>query len=140
MTGVLSAAGRAFLRAFVGSMLVLLPGVLAAPNLNEFRGAGIAALIASLTAAFKVLEVFVPQLSVPGKYGPILTSGLQAGVSAFIVFFPGVYSAPDLNGLKAALTALLVGVATAIARALQGGFTQGEFPAPARGMTAAEYR
>jgi hypothetical protein len=140
MTGVLSAAGRAFLRAFAGSLLVLLPGVLAAPNLNEFKGLGVAALIASLTAAFKVLETFVPQLSIPGQYGPILTSGLQAGVSAFIVFFPGVYTAPDLNGVKAGLTALLVGVATAVARALQGGFTQGEFPAPTRGLQPTEYR
>lgn len=140
MTGVLSAAGRAFLRAFVGSMLILLPGVLAAPNLNEFFGLGVAALISSLTAAFKVLEVFVPQLSVPGKYGPILTSAVQAGISAFIVFAPGVFSAPNLSEARAALVAGLVAVATAVVRALQGFFTEGEFPAPQTGMAPAEYR
>jgi hypothetical protein len=43
MLHLLSEAGRSFLRAFGGAMLILLPGVLAAPNLDQAKGIGVAA-------------------------------------------------------------------------------------------------
>ena len=53
MLHLLSEAGRSFARAFGGALIVLLPGILAAPNLDGAIGLGIAALIAALTMGLK---------------------------------------------------------------------------------------
>jgi len=132
--GLLSAAGRAFLRAFVGSLLILLPGVLSAPNLDESFGLGVAALIASISAGVAAVQVFVPQLTVPGRYGSIIADALRAFLATFLPLVTGVLSAPDLNTARAAGVAALVAAVTAAIRALQGYFTPGEHPNPQTGF------
>lgn len=139
MRGLLSAAGRSFLRAFVASVLVLAPGVLAAPNLDQSKALGVAALIASISAALKAIQVFIPQLSLPfGAYSEIANSFARAFIAAFVVAFVGVLDAPELDFSKAAITAVIVGALTAAIRAVQGAFTPGDFPAPQQGFAVAE--
>ena len=45
-----------FARAFGGSMLVLLPGVWAAPDFNAGKALAISALVASVTAGFRAVQ------------------------------------------------------------------------------------
>jgi hypothetical protein len=49
-----------FGRAFLGAFLVLVPGILAAPNLTAGRAALLAAAIGGLTAGVRALQVFFP--------------------------------------------------------------------------------
>lgn len=130
MTGLLSNAGRSFLRAFIGSLLVLLPGVLAAPNFDGMQGLGLAALISSVAAGLKAIQVFVPQLSfqslVDGFAGALLDSFARAFLGAFFVLAPGVLEAPNFAEGKALFVAAIIAAVTAGVRALQGFFTAGE--------------
>lgn len=136
MLNVLSEAGRSFLRAFIGSMLILLPGVLAAPNLDEAFGLGVAALIASIAAGIKVIQVFVPQLSfaslVPPGVGLLLDSFARAFLASLLVLVPGVLNAPNLSEGKALAVAALIAAVTAGVRALQGVLSP-EDPVPSTG-------
>jgi hypothetical protein len=138
MRGVLSAAGRSFLRAFVASVVLLAPGVLAAPDLNQTKVLGVAALIASLAAGFKALQVFVPQLAFGGKYGELANSFVRAFLGAFLTSIIGILDAPDLSTLKSVAFAALVGALTAGIRAVQGFFTVGDYPAPQKGFVVAD--
>lgn len=47
-----------FVRAFVGSLLVLIPGVLASPDFSSGKASAIAALIAAATAGVRALQFF----------------------------------------------------------------------------------
>jgi hypothetical protein len=141
MLHLLSEAGRSFLRAFAGSLVVLLPGILAAPNLNQMYAFGVAALIASVVAGLKAIQVFVPQLSfkslLPARvsaYGNVIDSFVRAFLGTFIVLFIGVLNAPDLNTMKALIVAVLVGAVTAGFRAVQGLLTKGDVPNPETGL------
>lgn len=49
-----------FGRAFVGSFVVLVPGILAAPNFTAGKAAAVAAVIAALTAGVRAVQVFFP--------------------------------------------------------------------------------
>jgi hypothetical protein len=136
----LKRAGASFLRAFGGSLLVLLPGVLAAPNLNQALGLAAAASIASLVAALRVIQD-VSGLSFAGLlpdrlagYGAIVDSFARAFIGSVITLLIGFLSAPDLHFSKAALTALLIAIATALVRAIQGALTPGDVPAPNTGI------
>jgi hypothetical protein len=138
---VLSGAGRAFLAAFGASLLVFLPGILAAPNLDEMYAVGVSALLASFAAGIKVLQEFVPFLT----WGSLLPQPWAAWADAFtrgflsylIVTVPGILNAPDLSldSAKALIGALLVGGITAGLRAGEGLTTKGEYPATVRGLT-----
>jgi len=133
MTNFLSEVGRSFLRAFAASILVLSTGVLAAPNLNEAYLLATAAILASVTAGLKAIQVFVPGFSwgkVFGNYGSIADSFTRALLGSLIVLIPGVYTAPDLSSAKALGTAAIVAAVTAGVRAIQGQFTKGDFPNP----------
>jgi hypothetical protein len=138
MRELLSEAGRSFLRAFAGSLLVLLPGVLAAPDLAGMKGVGVAALISSVVAGLKAIQVFVPRLSfaelVGEKYGVWVDSAARAFIGSLLVLLPGVLDAPDLSQSKALLTAAIIAAVTAAIRALQGVLTPGEFPNPSGGV------
>lgn len=127
MLELLSEAGRSFLRAFAGSLLVLVPGVLSAPNLDAARGLGVAALIASVTAGIKAVQVFVPRLSfaelVGEKYGSLVDSFARAFLGAFLVLLPGMLNAPNLDEARALAVAAIVGAVTAGVRALQALFS-----------------
>lgn len=143
MLRLVSEAGRSFLRAFAGSLIVLAPGILAAPDLNGSVALGIAALIASVAAGLKAIQVFVPQLSFKsvlegtklGPYYAIVDSFVRAFVAALIVSVLGILAMPEQQWSKALVVAALVGAFTAGFRTLQGVFTPGEHPAPGSGVT-----
>lgn len=134
MRDLLSAMGRAFLRAFFASGVVLAVGVLSAPNLDAMLSLGVAALIASISAGLKAVQVFVPQLSIAGKYGEVATVALQAGLAAFLVSLIGLLDAPEFGITRSLLIGAVIAVGTAILRALQGFFTVGESPSPGSGF------
>lgn len=141
MNAWLSAAGRAFFRSFAGSLIILLPGVLAASNLDGMYALGVAALLSSLAGAIGVLADYVQYLTLTywlekiglGWLGPYADTALRTFVSACLVFLPGVLNAPDWNGAKAAFVAGLIGAASAAARAVADVFTKGEGPFPGFG-------
>lgn len=142
MLVLLSEAGRSFLRAFAASLLILLPGVLSAPNLNGATGLGIAALIASVAAGLKAIQVFVPQLSfkslLPAKFrvwGNYVDSFARAFFATLLVSVLGWLAMPALSFERSVLVGLLVGAVTAGFRALQGSLTPGEPPQPQAGLT-----
>lgn len=125
MRELLAAAGRSFLRAFGGSLLVLIPGILAAPDLATTRGLAVAALIASTVAGIRVLQRFIPKLTFitlfPGKYkqyGTFADSFARAFLGSLIITLPGVLSAPDLTTVKSLLTAAIIGAVTVGIKAL----------------------
>lgn len=139
MTGLLSNAGRSFLRAFAGSLLVFLPGVLAAPNLNAVRGLALAATVASIAAGIKSVQVFIPALSFSSLVssaflGSLLDSFARAFLGTFSTLLLGLLSAPDFSPSKSALVAVIVGSVTAGTRALQGLSTTSESPSNGSGF------
>jgi hypothetical protein len=110
MKQLLGDAGRAFLRAFIGALIILLPGILAAPNLDQTYALGVAAFISSVVA------------------------GLKAFIGSLVILLPGVANAPDLNTGKSLLVGVLIGALTAGVRAAQGLLTPGDDPLPATGL------
>lgn len=142
MLTLLSEAGRSFLRAFAGSLVILLPGVLAAPNLNGTIALGIAALIASIAAGLKTVQVFVPKLSfkslLPARikqWGNYVDSFARAFVAAFLVSVLGWLAMPNLSVSKSLVVGILVGAVAAGVRAVQGLLTPGDVPQPSAGIT-----
>lgn len=141
MTSLLSEAGRSFLRAFAASLIILLPGVLAAPNFNGAVALGLSALIASLAAGLKVIQAFIPKLTfaslLPAAYvwlGAWIDAFVRAFLGAFIVSILGILAMPDLSGWKSLVVGALVGALAAGFRALQGLLTPGEYPSKAAGL------
>jgi hypothetical protein len=138
MKQLLANAGREFLRAFGASLIVVLPGVLAAPNLDASFGLGVAALFASLAAVFKAIQEFVPGLSFAGLVRQPIAAWLdafsRAALGALIVSVIGILNAPDLSTSRAAITAAVIGALSAGLRALEGLGTVGESPAPDTGL------
>lgn len=141
MLTLLSEAGRSFLRAFGASLIVLIPGILAAPNLSVTLSLSVAALIASLVAGLKAIQVFVPALSfkslLPAKwiaYGNYLDSFARAAIGAFVVGVLGWLAMPTLDFSKAVIVGVLTGALAAGFRALQGAFTTGDVPQPQAGL------
>lgn len=51
-----------FVRAFVGAFIVLVPGILAAPDFNTAKALAIAAVIGAFTAALRALQAAIGQL------------------------------------------------------------------------------
>lgn len=134
MRALLSAMGRAFLRAFAASAVIMGVGVLSAPNLDSMYALAVAALIASISAGLKAIQVFVPKLAVGGNYGEILTVSIQAGLSAFLVSVIGILDAPEFGVTRSLLIGVVVAVGTAVLRALQGFLSTGEEPSPGNGF------
>lgn len=137
MTQLLERAGASFLRAFGAALVLLLPGVLAAPNLDKAYALGVAAFVASLAAGFRALQEWVPQLTFKRLFGAVIgayaDSFARAGLGAFLTLITGALQAPDLATGRALATAALVGALAAGFRALQGLSTKGEYPAPQLG-------
>lgn len=138
MKALLAAAGREFLKAFGASLVVLMPGVLSAPDLNQAYALGVAALFASVAAGVRAVQVFVPQLSFAGLLPQPVAAWVDAFVrgflGAFLVSVVGVLNAPDLNTARALVVAALVGAGVAAFRALEGLLTSGETPRPQSGF------
>lgn len=142
MRVILSAAGRAALRDFLIAFLALATGILSAPNYRQTAALAGAASIAGLVAAVRALRVFVPQLStgiaslfnVPVTYAEVLLTAVTTFLMGFLVLAEGVLSAPDLDGAKAAWTAGMLAIGTALVRVAQAFLTPGE--ANTGGITA----
>ena len=138
MKTLLEKAGLSALRAFIGSIIIFAPGVLAAPDLSQAYLLGVAALVASIAAALKALQVFAPQISfasiLPQPTAAWVDSFTRAFVGTLLTLSIGILNAPDFHIGKAAIVAVLVGAVTAGIRALQGLFTKGEAPAPGTGV------
>jgi hypothetical protein len=141
VSALLAAAGRAFLRAFIGSFVTLLLGVLAAPNLDQAYGVGVAALIASVAAGIRAIQEFVPQLSlsgwIPNVYASWADAFLRAFVGSLVVTLPGVLDAPDFSTGKALAVAAVIGALTTAVRVIQGLLTPTETPVTGAGVTPA---
>lgn len=138
MKNLLALAGREFLKAFGASVVVLAPGVLSAPNLDQAYALGVAAMFASVAAGVRSIQVFVPQLSfstlLPQPWAAWVDAFVRGGLGAFLVLFVDVLNAPDLTTGRSLLVAALVGAGTAGFRALEGLLTSGESPKPASGF------
>lgn len=141
MLHLLSEAGRAFLKAFGASVIILFPGVLAAPNLTGAYALGVAALIASLVAGLGAIQVFVPQLSFkslfPVQYAFValwVDTFARAFIGTLVVLVIQFLNTPDLSFGRAAITGIIVGALSAGLHALQGLLTPGDQPAPQRGL------
>lgn len=141
---LLSHVGRSFVRAFVGSLVVLLPGILTAPELTGAAGLGVAAVIASIAAGLRAVQALVSRFSfgeVVGKpWCDLLDSFTRAFLAALIAGLTGMLAMPDLSTVKAALTAVIVGAFAAGLRAIQGTLTPGEPPFRDAGLTLPEGR
>jgi len=137
MRSWLSAAGRSFLRAFAGAIIVLAPGILAAPSLHNAELLGVAALLASIAAGIRAIQAYIPALTVARYLGPLgvyADSFLRAFLGTLAITLPGVLGAPDMHTGTALATAALIGAFTAALRALQGTLTAGESPWPQHGI------
>jgi hypothetical protein len=143
MRVILSAAGRAALRDFLVAFLALATGIFAAPNVNQAAALAGAASIAGLVAAVRAVRVFVPQISeglaklikLPVAYAEIILTLITTVLVGFIALAEGVLSAPDLETGRAAALAGLLGIGTAVVRALQAWLTPGEAPVPGGGFS-----
>jgi hypothetical protein len=138
----MSAAGRAFLRNFVASIIILAPGILAAPDLNQGVALGIAALVASIAAGLGALKVFVPQLSfhsvLAAPYADWADAFSHGFLAAFIVGIIGLLNMPDLSTWRSVGYGVLTGAFTAGIRAIQGFFTPSEAPVKSLGINATD--
>ena len=137
MTGLLYAAGTSFLRAFGAAIIVYATGILAAPNKSVAISLSIAALLGSLAAGLRALQVFVPGITFATSVRQPVAAWLDAFVRAFLatllVSLTGWLASPDFSTWRSAGLALIVGAGAAGFRALQGLLTSGEQPAPATG-------
>ena len=138
MKVLLEKAGAAFLRAFGAAAVTYGAGLAAAPNLNQAYLLGVAALVGSITAGLRAIQVFVPQVSVSSLFGDEVgkyaDSFLRAFLGAFLVAITGALNAPDLSTAKSLAVAAITGAIAAGFRALQATVTKGENPAPQTGI------
>lgn len=138
MVKLLYAAGTAFLRAFGITFLMAVTGILAAPNVDAARALSIAALIASIAAGLRAIQVFIPQLSfgsfVRQPVAGWLDSFTRAFLASLVTALAGLLAMPELPNDKSVYFALITGALTAGVRALQGLLTPGESPAPGSGV------
>lgn len=138
MTKLLYAAGTAFLRAFGITFLLAVTGILAAPNVDSAVALSIAALVASIVAGLRAIQVFIPQLSfgsfVRQPVASYLDSFARAFLAALVTGAAGLLAMPDLPTGRAIWLGVITGALTAGVRALQGLLTPGEAPAPETGI------
>jgi len=142
MLALLSEAGRSFIRAFGAALIVLIPGLLTAPNMSVTLSLSVAALIAALTAGLKAVQVFIPKLSFKtllartsfAAYYTWVDSFVRAALAAFVVSLLGWLAMPNLDFSRSIVVGLITGALAAGFRAIQGAGTTGDVPAPANGL------
>lgn len=138
MRQLLSAAGRAFLRAFAGALVVYGAGILSAPGLADARLVGVAALLAAFAAGLRAVQAYVPALDLsevlPGAAGRLANAFALGFLGSLLVTLPGVLDAPDLGAARSLASAALVGAFAAGARGLEGALSAGEGPARSLGL------
>lgn len=133
----LSAAGRSFLRAFGANLIVLAPGILAAPTIRGAELLAVAGLAASVACGIRAIQAYIPSLTVAkylGGIGVYVDSALRAFAGSLCVTLPGVFMAHSLHTGTALATAALIGAVSAGLRGLQGSLTLGESPWPQHGL------
>jgi hypothetical protein len=139
MEKLLFAAGSSFLRVFGVSLLMFATGILGATDVHTAVALSIAALLASLAAGLRAIQVFVPLLSwasvvknkVVASWADAFT---RAALASLIAFATGWLAAPDYATWKSVWLAAVIGALTAGVRALQGLLTAGHDPAPNQGF------
>jgi len=138
MNVLISNMGRAFIKAFGSSLIVVLIGLSSQPDLNGTIGIGIAGLMASIAAGLTAITSYVPQLSFEHYFGhthgAIVDSFIRAFLASGIVAATGWLAEPNLSTWHAAVVGILVGAINAGFRGVQGFLTPGESPAPAKGL------
>lgn len=138
MTKLLFAALTAFGRAFGATFLLAATGIVAAPNVDTAVALSIAALIASIVAGLRAIQVFIPQLSfgslIPQPYGALADSFARAFLATLVVSVQGLLAMPELPTDRSVWFAAFTGALAAGIRALQGLLTPGESPAPDTGV------
>lgn len=138
MTVWLEKAGTSFIRAFGVSLLFFATGIFNAPNLDTARSLSIAALLASIAAGLRTVQLLIPKLTFAGTfeqpYAAWLDSFFRAGLAAFLISVTGWLAAPDFSTWKSVLIGAVVGAGAAGFRAIQGFFTKGELPKPENGL------
>jgi len=138
VVALLFAALTAFARAFGVTFLLAVTGILAAPNVDAAVALSIAALIASIAAGLRAIQVFIPQLSfaefVPQPLAAWFDSFVRAFLAALVTALTGWLAMPDLPTDRAFWYALITGALAAGVRAIQGLLTPQESPAPDKGV------
>lgn len=61
-----------FLRAFLASFIVLVPGILAAPNLTAAKSLAIAAVVGALAAGFRAIQSLLTKSEAPASDSGVL--------------------------------------------------------------------
>lgn len=124
--------GTSFIRAFLGSLVVLTPGIYLAPDLNSAYLMAVSALYAAATAGYRAVQHFFPQLSFARwfdqPWAAYADSFTRAFAGTLTISVPAIWYAPDFVTAKALAVAALVGAATAGWRAVQGAVSKGERP------------
>lgn len=138
MNKLLFAAMTAFGRVFLVTFLLAATGILTAPDLVSASALALAALVASIVAGLRAIQVFVPALSfarlLPQPMAAWVDSFTRAFVGIFLTLSTGWLTAPDWSNWKAGLSGVVIGALTAGVRALQGLATPGESPSPSTGF------
>jgi hypothetical protein len=138
MRTAVSAVARMFLRVFIAAVVVYLIGVLEAPDLNTARSIAIAGLVAGAAAVLRFATVYIPKITVAhwigDPWGSLADSFIHAFLAALIVNALDWLKVPHFHGWRDLWVAIIVGVAGAAVRAVQGLFTTGEFPLPSFGL------
>jgi len=138
MNKLLFAIMTAYGRAFLVTFLLAATGILTAPDQVSAVALSWAALLASIVAGLRAIQVFIPGISFAGFVSQPIAAWLDAFTLAFLASFitllTGWLAAPDLSTWKSAVTAVIIGALTAGVRALQGLATPGDMPAPATGV------
>lgn len=139
MQKLLFAAGTSFLRVFGITFLMAATGILAAPNLSAAVGLSVAALVASIAAGLRAIQVFIPQLTfsnyLPVPIGSWVDAFVRAFIAALIVGIVGLLEMPELPTGRSVWLAVIIGALTAGVRAIQGLLSPGESPAPEKGLS-----
>ena len=137
MNKLLFAAMTAFGRAFLITFLLAATGILSAPNQSAAVALSLAALVGSIVAGFRAVQVFIPQLSfasvLPQPFAAWVDAFVRGFLASFITLLSGWLAAPDWSNSKAALTGVVIGALSVGVRALQGLLTTGESPLPTVG-------
>lgn len=139
MQKLLFAALTAFGRAFGVTFLLAVTGIMAAPNVSAATALSIAALLASIVAGLRAIQVFIPQISfgtfLPQPYAAWLDTFVRAFLAALVVALQGLLAMPELPTDRSVWFALITGALATGVRAIQGLLTPGEAPSPGTGIS-----
>lgn len=118
-------ACSAFAKAFLVVAVAAAAGLLSLPDYGGVGSRALAAGCAAIAAGLAALQTFVPAISVrryiDEPWGSAIDSAIHAGLAIFLTMTAGWFNSPDFSAWHAFATSLVVAVAAAVLRALQGG-------------------